>query len=81
MDLRLALFTFFCARSTEAGSRTLVHGGSVGAESHGQHHHDCKIAPPSDFVLSAEGKNTQDRVWEELMAKLEAIEPGITNNF
>lgn len=66
------------ARSTEYGSRTLVHAVSQGPESHGKYLSDCKIVEPSPFVLSDEGKVTQDRVWDELMKKLEAIKPGVT---
>ncbi|KAK4545408.1 hypothetical protein LTR36_002758 [Oleoguttula mirabilis] len=68
------------ARSTEYGSRTLVHAASQGPESHGQYLSDCKIAQPSPFVTSEEGKVAQDRVWNELVKKLEAIEPGVTGN-
>lgn len=32
------------ARSTEAGSRTLVNGAEMGEESHGQYLDDCKVA-------------------------------------
>jgi retinol dehydrogenase-12 len=32
----------------------------------------------SAFVKSKEGEKTQKRVWEELMAKLEKISPGIS---
>jgi hypothetical protein len=28
-----------------------------------------------------EGKEAQDRVWKELVEKLEAIAPGVTRNF
>jgi hypothetical protein len=67
------------ARSTEAGSRTLVHAASAGPESHGHYISDCKITLPSDLVMSAEGKTAQDRVWDELIQKLENIHPGILN--
>ncbi|KAH9230754.1 hypothetical protein K456DRAFT_465436 [Colletotrichum gloeosporioides 23] len=71
----------FMARSAEYGSRTLVDAGSAGVESHGKYLSDCQIDEPSAFVRSAEGKVTQDRVWVELMGKLEAIMPGVTRNF
>jgi hypothetical protein len=35
---------------------------------------------PSAFVLSEEGSKTQKRVWDELNAKLEKIQPGILSN-
>ena len=69
------------ARTTEYGSRTLVHAASQGPESHGQYLHDCKITPPmGPLVLTDEGRTAQDRVWDELVEKLEAIRPGVTRN-
>lgn len=68
------------ARTTEYGSRTLVHAAIQGPESHGQYMSDCKISPPGPFVLSDAGKKAQDRVWDELVKKLEAIRPGVTAN-
>ncbi|KAF1959241.1 short-chain dehydrogenase/reductase-like protein [Byssothecium circinans] len=76
----LTIMKFFFAQSTEVGSRTLVHAGSAGAETHGHYLADCKIQKPSDFVLSAEGYKTQNLFWEELSNKLEGIKPGVTAN-
>ena len=67
------------ARSTETGSRTLVDGGVEGAKSHGHYLEDCKVAEPSEVVT--ENLDVQDRLWVELKAKLEAIQPGVTANF
>nr|A0A4P8DJW5.1 RecName: Full=Short chain dehydrogenase/reductase dmxR8; Short=SDR dmxR8; AltName: Full=Dimeric xanthone biosynthesis cluster protein R8 [Cryptosporiopsis sp. 8999]QCL09099.1 DmxR8 [Cryptosporiopsis sp. 8999] len=75
------LIKFFLARTTEVGSRTLVHAGSQGEDSHGQYMSDCEIGTPAPFVTSVEGKETQDRVWNELVKKLDAIKPGVTSNF
>ncbi|KAK5123280.1 hypothetical protein LTR85_002710 [Meristemomyces frigidus] len=66
------------ARSTEYGSRTLLHAATQGPESHGQYLSDCQIAQPSPLVRSEEGKVAQDRVWDELVQKLEVIKPGVT---
>jgi retinol dehydrogenase-12 len=69
------------ARTTEQGSRTLVHAATAaGPESHGQYLSDCKVMEPSEFVRSAEGKKAGERVWEELSEKLEKIEPGVLKN-
>ncbi|KAI5265663.1 NAD(P)-binding protein [Aureobasidium subglaciale] len=65
------------ARSTEVGSRALIHAASSGSESHGHYLSDCSIKPPSRFVVSEEGKSAQDRVWKELVEKCEVIRPGI----
>lgn len=68
------------ARTTEQGSRTLVHAASAGAESHGQYMSNCQVAPVAPLVISAVGYQTQNRVWAELSQKLEGIRPGITSN-
>ena len=75
------LIKLILARSTEVGSRTLVHAGAQSGDAHGQYLHDCQVAPPAPLVTSKEGKETQDRVWAELVKKLEAIKPGVTRNF
>jgi NAD(P)-dependent dehydrogenase (short-subunit alcohol dehydrogenase family) len=75
------LIKLLLARSTEVGSRTLVHAGIQGAESHGQYLSDCEIAEPAPMVTSQEGKEAQDRVWAELLMKLEAIKPGVMSSF
>ena len=33
---------------------------------------------PSELVLSEEGKELQERLWEQTMKKLEIIQPGIS---
>lgn len=71
---------FFLARTTELGSRTLVHAASSGAETHGHYLSDCKIELPSEYVQSPEGYVAQNRVWDELTSKLEAIKPGVTGS-
>lgn len=70
------------AKSTEEGSRTLVHAGvAAGRESHGKWLSACKVAACSDLVEGKEGLELQGRVWEELKEKLEAIEEGVTRGF
>ncbi|OCL01883.1 short-chain dehydrogenase [Glonium stellatum] len=66
-------------RPTEVGARTLVHGASVGPESHGQYVPDCKITPTGGLTKGEKGAELQGRVWEELRQKLEAIRPGVTS--
>ncbi|CAD0110668.1 unnamed protein product, partial [Aureobasidium uvarum] len=68
------------ARTTEVGSRTLVAAALASHDTHGQYMSDCLVEPPSKFVRSEEGKKTQERVWAELSAKLEEIQPGILKN-
>ena len=47
-------------------------------ESHGQYLSDCAITPPSVYVRSEEGAKDQERVYKELVEKLEGIKTGIT---
>lgn len=67
------------ARTTEEGSRTLVSAGIAGPESQGQYLEDCKVAEPSEVVT--QNPEVGKRLWVELKAKLEEIQPGVTNNF
>jgi NAD(P)-dependent dehydrogenase (short-subunit alcohol dehydrogenase family) len=76
----LAVLKLLLARSTEVGSRTLVHAASQGSVSHGQYMSDCEITLPAPLVNSEAGREAQERVWDELSKKLEAIHPGIMKN-
>lgn len=67
-------------RTAEEGSRALVDAIGRGEDSHGKYLSDCKVASVSDFVLSQKGAKTQERVWDELNAKLEKIQPSILGN-
>ncbi|KAK8108350.1 short-chain dehydrogenase reductase family [Apiospora sp. TS-2023a] len=67
------------ARTTEQGSRTIFHAATQGADTHGQYVDDCRIGEPSEIVTK--GKELQDWLWGELVAKLEKIQPGVTKNF
>ncbi|KAK3711695.1 hypothetical protein LTR37_009472 [Vermiconidia calcicola] len=66
----------FC-RTTEVGSRTLVHAGVAGPETHGQYMSDCQITRCAPLVEGKEGAQIQRSVWDELATKLDEIEPGI----
>ncbi|KAG4433204.1 hypothetical protein IFR05_011312 [Cadophora sp. M221] len=66
------------ARTTEAGSRTLVAGVAAGEESHGAYMADCKVAEPGPLVLGLDGKALQEKLWHQLVRQLESIQPGIS---
>jgi len=68
------------ARSTEVGSRTLLHATSAGRETHGQYLSNCEVALVADFIRSQEGPAVQKQIWTELVGRLEGIHPGIMNN-
>jgi retinol dehydrogenase-12 len=74
------LMFYLLARTTEVGSRTLVAAALASHDTHGQYMSNCLVEEPSKFVRSEEGRKTQEKVWAELTAKLEQIEPGILKN-
>ncbi|GAB1736025.1 hypothetical protein NU219Hw_g6079t1 [Hortaea werneckii] len=65
-------------RTTEVGSRTLVHAGLSGPETHGKYMSNCRIEECAPLVQGKEGPEIQRRVWQELSEKLNEIEPGVT---
>lgn len=66
------------ARTAEEGSRTVLHGLLVGEEGHGKLLSGCKIkefwAPT--WLKNEEGQKMQRRIWDELVLKLESVQPG-----
>lgn len=67
-------------RATEVGGRTLVAAAAAGDESHGKYMADGVVSYESPFVLSEEGTMVGEKVWDELLEKLERIAPGIRAN-
>ncbi|EME48710.1 hypothetical protein DOTSEDRAFT_67672 [Dothistroma septosporum NZE10] len=65
-------------RSTEVGSRTLVHAGLQGVDTHGKFMSDSQIANCAPLVEGPEGPELQKRLWAEVAAQLNQIEPGVT---
>ncbi|KAL8400506.1 hypothetical protein RB594_000773 [Gaeumannomyces avenae] len=79
LDWIVALFMRLVGRSTEVGSRTLVAAAAAGRESHGKYMLDCVVVEgaESPLVRSEEGRAVQVRVFDEIMAELEKVHPGI----
>lgn len=74
------LMKLLLARSTETGGRIFVFAAAAGEKSHGSYISDCVIVEPGGLVKGKEGEKLQKRVFVELMAVLEDIQPGITAN-
>lgn len=74
----LVVMRFLLARTTEVGSRTLVHAAGLGEESYGCYLSDSQVTEPSGYVRSEEGRRDAERVYTELVEKLEGIKKGIT---
>ena len=65
-------------RTSEQGSRTLVHGVVAGPETHGQYLSECQVKSMSSFMCSQEGKNLSRLVHGDLVKRLEAIRGQVT---
>lgn len=65
-------------RTSEEGSRTLVHGVTAGADSHGKYLSECQEKRMSYWVRSNAGTECQKRLYQELAVRLERLSPGIT---
>ncbi|KAK3292145.1 uncharacterized protein B0H64DRAFT_477334 [Chaetomium fimeti] len=68
------------ARTTEEGSRTLYHGLFAGEESHGQYLTNCHVQTPACHVTNEWGQRMQKKFFDELLAALEEIQPGVSKN-
>lgn len=77
-NLQMKMLKKALARTTEEGSRTLVHGASAGADTHSHYLSNCQVCPTASLVHGPEGAVVQKRLWNELMAKLEMIQAGVT---
>ena len=53
-------------RTSEEGSRTLVHAVNCGGETHGKYLSECQVKRQSTYVTSQEGQQMSRRLWQEL---------------
>ncbi|KAG2135449.1 short-chain dehydrogenase [Suillus clintonianus] len=67
------------ARTTEMGSRTLVHAAIEPGERerHGRYLSSCEVTEESDYALSAEGREVSKRLWHETLKILGDIDPRV----
>ena len=65
LKFALALYKGIFARTTEMGSRTLVHPAIEPGERdrHGHYLSSCKVTEECDYALSSEGKEVSKRLW------------------
>lgn len=68
------------ARIAEIGSRTLVAGVCTGPESHGEYMSDCENQEVARWVRTSRGEEVQKKAYEQTLAVLQKIEPGINMN-
>ncbi|KAJ7102844.1 hypothetical protein C8R44DRAFT_945643 [Mycena epipterygia] len=72
---------FFIARAPEMGSRTIVHAAvnPNGKQQNGRYLANCRVEQESDFSLSEEGLEVQNRLWEETINLLCEIDPRVND--
>jgi NAD(P)-dependent dehydrogenase (short-subunit alcohol dehydrogenase family) len=72
-------FLKLLARTTEMGSRTLVHAAIEPGERerHGHYLSSCKVTEESDYVLSVEGREVSKRLWYETLKILGDVDPRV----
>jgi hypothetical protein len=64
-------------RTTEVGSRTLVHAACAGPKSHGGYLTDLEVVEPESWITTDVGKKAQRKAFEQTMRILESRKPGI----
>ena len=80
-DKVIEVVTGALGRTSEVGSRTLVNCVTLcGKESHGKFVTNDRPAKTSSYIESEKGRQMQKRFWKELMAKLDAVAPGVSQN-
>ncbi|KAK3326275.1 short-chain dehydrogenase/reductase-like protein [Apodospora peruviana] len=79
-SVMIAFLLFLFGRSSEMGSRALVHAATTAEDTHGDFLMNCRVYEPKPFVEAENGKRTQERLWAELLEILETVEPGISHN-
>ena len=57
----------------------MVHAIFAGEPSHGQWLTECRPHAEMDFLQTAEGKEVGERLWRELMARIEKISPEVAS--
>ncbi|KAG1871203.1 short-chain dehydrogenase [Suillus subalutaceus] len=79
LKFSMSILKRLLARTTEMGSRTLVHAAIEPGERerHGHYLSSCKVTEESDYTLSAEGREVSNRLWHETLKILGDIDPRV----
>ncbi|KIH93589.1 short chain dehydrogenase/reductase family oxidoreductase [Sporothrix brasiliensis 5110] len=77
--LVLAAMRMLLARTAEEGSRTLLHAALAGPDSHGAYCSECRVKNDDvpAWITNSSGKITQERVWEDLLKRLDSMGHGV----
>jgi NAD(P)-dependent dehydrogenase (short-subunit alcohol dehydrogenase family) len=77
VDASLAFMAWAFGRTVEQGSRTIVHAGAQGAELHGLFTEHCRVSQPGPLVGGVKGEKVQERIWDEMVRVLVAVQPEV----
>lgn len=61
-------------RTSEAGSRTLVHAVTAGQETHGEYVSECMVKAQSDYMRSEKGAQIGKRLYDETWRRMRRID-------
>jgi retinol dehydrogenase-12 len=64
-------------RTSEEGSRTLVHAVTAGQETHGQYLSECGVAPQSDYMRSERGGRNGKKLFDEVLDRMQKIDSDV----
>lgn len=76
-----AIFEKICfrmiGRTSEEGSRTLVHAVTAGRETHKKYLSECVVAPQSHYMQSERGKRARKRLFNETLERIRGIDANV----
>lgn len=67
-------------RTSEQGSRTLVHAVTAGRETHAKYLSECMVAPQSDYMESEKGKRVGEKLFDETLKRIRVADAGVARN-
>ncbi|CCF44992.1 short-chain dehydrogenase [Colletotrichum higginsianum] len=80
--IQVRLLNLALGRTPEMGSRTILHALAAGTASHGEYISDCEIKDHwvPEWAKDSSGQRYQKLIWDQLVARLEKIEPGLVQS-
>ncbi|KAH8898253.1 NAD(P)-binding protein [Thozetella sp. PMI_491] len=73
------VFVSLVGWTPEKGSRSVVYAAVAGQESHGGYISESQLKQESSYIRSPRGRKIQQRLWGDLVAKLETISPDLVS--
>ena len=76
--IQLRILWAIMGRTSEEGSRTLLHGAFVGEDGHGKYLSECRPREEQvpDWVTNESGQSLQQRLWNDVQGVINGVSPG-----